>query len=95
MNQHFFIVAIISVFSLFDLISARTSDELRITLPDESKLIGRTLRSHSGKSIKAFLGIPYAKPPIGHLRFKVNFCFFFRFCFVCNINFPFTLMCVY
>lgn len=77
MNQHLFIVAIISVFCLFGLISARTSDELRITLPDKSKLIGRTLRSHSGKSIKAFLGIPYAKPPIGHLRFKV---IFFLFC---------------
>lgn len=72
MNKQFLIVAIISVLCVFDLITARTSDELRITLANGSKLVGRTLRSHSGKTIKAFLGIPYAKPPIGHLRFKVN-----------------------
>lgn len=53
-------------------VDARTSDELRITLPNESKLIGRALRSHDGRPIKAFMGIPYAKPPIGELRFKVN-----------------------
>lgn len=51
---------------------ARTSDELRITLPNGSKLVGRTLRSYGGRSIKSFLGVPYAKPPIGDLRFKVR-----------------------
>lgn len=75
MNKQFLTVAIISVFCQFNLISARTSDELRITLPDESKLVGRTLRSYSGRSIKAWLGIPYAKAPIGHLRFKVIFVY--------------------
>lgn len=58
---------------LFELIAGRTSDELRITLPNGSKLIGRALRSHGGRPIKAFLGIPYAKPPVGQLRFKVIF----------------------
>lgn len=52
-------------------IAARTSDQLRITLENGSKLIGRTLRSHDGRAIKAFMGIPYAKPPVGDLRFKV------------------------
>lgn len=57
---------------LVALILARTSDELRITLPNGSKLIGRTLRSYGGRSIKSFLGVPYAKPPTGDLRFKVR-----------------------
>lgn len=72
MNKRFAISLFIAVVGLFGLIVARTSDELRITLPSGSKLVGRALRSHGGRSIKAFLGIPYAKPPVGHLRFKVN-----------------------
>lgn len=68
---------------LVALIEARTSDELRVTLPNGSKLIGRTLRSYGGKPIKSYLGVPYAKPPLGDLRFKVRIIyvtnlFFFR-----------------
>ncbi|XP_031627736.1 venom carboxylesterase-6 [Contarinia nasturtii] len=63
-------VCFIVIFSIISSISARTSNELRITLPNGSKLVGRQLRSHEGRPIKAFLGIPYAKPPVGHLRFK-------------------------
>lgn len=59
---------------------ARTSDELRITLPNGSKLIGRTLRSYGGRPIKSFLGVPYAKPPLGSLRFKVR-DFYIKFFF--------------
>lgn len=50
-----------------------TSDDLRVSLSDGSKLIGKYTRSHSGRPIKTFTNIPYAKPPVGHLRFKVNF----------------------
>lgn len=49
-----------------------TSDELRITLSNGSKLVGRYLRAYSGRPIKAFTNIPYAKPPVGPLRFKVS-----------------------
>lgn len=67
-----FVLALL-VCNLFSVIIARTSDELRVTLPNGSKLVGRALRSHNGRPIKAFMGIPYAKPPLNHLRFKVNF----------------------
>lgn len=72
MFQRLAIPFFILVIGLFEFTIARTSDELRVTLPNGNKLIGRALRSHGGRSIKAFLGVPYAKPPVGHLRFKVN-----------------------
>ncbi|PSN43528.1 Venom carboxylesterase-6 [Blattella germanica] len=36
----------------------------------EGKVRGTTLSTHAGRTIHAFLGIPYAKPPTGSLRFK-------------------------
>lgn len=72
MFQRLAIPLFILVIGFFEFTIARTSDELRVTLPNGNKLIGRALRSHGGRSIKAFLGVPYAKPPVGHLRFQVN-----------------------
>ncbi|KAG5672659.1 hypothetical protein PVAND_002771 [Polypedilum vanderplanki] len=48
----------------------RTSENLKVQLPDGSRIIGRYLTSDSGKGIRAFLGVPYAEPPLGDLRFK-------------------------
>lgn len=60
------------IVGIIELALTFTSDELRITLSNGSKLVGRYLRSYSGRPIKAFMGIPYAKPPLGPLRFKVS-----------------------
>lgn len=79
MYNRYTIAFVIFIFSLFDSITSRTSDELKITLTNGNALVGRASRSHDGRAIKAFMGIPYAKPPIGELRFKVNeqsFCYF-------------------
>ena len=35
-----------------------------------NKITGRQCRSKQGKTIYSFKGIPYAQPPIGHLRFE-------------------------
>jgi len=37
---------------------------------NEGKIMGRHMLSYSGRTIRAFTGIPYAKPPVGDLRFK-------------------------
>lgn len=40
---------------------------------DQGFLKGKTGTDIKGRTYDAFLGIPYAKPPIGELRFKVFF----------------------
>lgn len=37
----------------------------------DGKLRGKFEKSFDGEQIYAFLGIPYGKPPVGELRFKV------------------------
>lgn len=64
--------ALILLFSVLGIVWTITSDDLRVKLSNGSKLVGRYMRSYSGRPIKAFIGVPYAKPPVGHLRFKVN-----------------------
>lgn len=41
---------------------------------NDGKLKGTIQKNFKGEDIFAFLGIPYAKPPVGELRFKVNIC---------------------
>ncbi|KAG4076411.1 hypothetical protein HA402_005854 [Bradysia odoriphaga] len=63
-------LSLVTICSTVNKISARTSNELRLSLPNGSKLVGRHLRSHDGKGIRAFMGIPYAEPPVADLRFR-------------------------
>lgn len=42
------------------------------------RLRGLFLKSTEGDDYYSFKGIPYAKPPIGDLRFQVSFQNFFR-----------------
>lgn len=54
---------------LVGLCQARTSKDLKIRV-DDGRLVGRYMTSVSGKTIRAFMGIPYAEPPVGELRFR-------------------------
>lgn len=63
-------ICLLSVFCTI-IINGRTSDILKVTLPHGGVLVGRYLVSHDGHGIRAFMGVPYAEPPINELRFKV------------------------
>lgn len=66
---------------LCTIINGRTSDILKVTLPHGGTLVGRYLVSHDGHGIRAFMGVPYAEPPINELRFKVSWI---KSCFAYN-----------
>jgi len=38
----------------------------------QGQLKGKVIKTYSNKDMFSFFGIPYAKPPVGELRFKVS-----------------------
>ncbi|KAF8357773.1 hypothetical protein PRIPAC_92768 [Pristionchus pacificus] len=44
--------------------------ESRVVRTHYGEVVGRRLYSKDGKSVDAFQGIPYARPPVGDLRFR-------------------------
>lgn len=50
---------------------ANMSPEPIVTIK-QGVLKGQTEKTKSGVEFNSFLGIPYAQPPIGELRFKVS-----------------------
>ena len=45
---------------------------MEIVKTTQGTLRGKEATTKTGFKYYSFKGIPYAKPPIGHLRFKVN-----------------------
>lgn len=43
--------------------------ELRKQIND-GEILGRYMRSETGRTVSGFIGIPYATPPVGDLRFR-------------------------
>lgn len=50
-----------------------------IVTVENGVLEGTTMQSRNGREFFAFQGIPYAKPPLGNLRFQVRQLFFSKF----------------
>lgn len=65
-----------SKFALILLSSAIVSlaaSEVEVSI-SQGRLRGSVLQSRNGSKFYAFRSIPYAKPPIGELRFEVSTC---------------------
>jgi len=60
------------VLAHYDIASGDESKETLVTIPSLGQVRGSLMNSVGGRQFLAFRGIPYAKPPIGNLRFKVN-----------------------
>lgn len=64
--KFYFIVIVVTLFKLCDTTS---SDPLEIQTAN-GKIRGITLKSSTNKYVNAWYGIPFAKPPVGNLRFQ-------------------------
>lgn len=45
------------------------TEDLTLRIND-GEILGRYMTSLSGRTISAFMGIPFARPPVGNLRFR-------------------------
>lgn len=66
-----FVKSLVYVCSAFQRNQSRTENEHLLVQVEQGKLRGKECRSVLQKKYCCFLGIPYAKPPIGELRFMV------------------------
>lgn len=55
---------------LFLVTRVKSNDELKICLKSLGCLEGTEMPGINGDNFEAFLGVPFAKPPIGSLRFR-------------------------
>ena len=63
------------------LVSAVQGEDVTVSL-SKGKLRGARLDYDFGQYYYAFKGIPYARPPVKELRFKVSIICQFRLCFL-------------
>lgn len=59
--------------TVLQLLAAESQEEDIIVTVQQGRLKGLRFESVRGQELLAFLGIPYARPPVAELRFKVGF----------------------
>ena len=65
------LVSLLGVLFLLSLSVAEINDDPVVNIPHLGSIRGTILKSaFKQRDILAFRGIPYAKPPVGELRFK-------------------------
>ena len=67
------ILALVNLTVLLTLAAAE-EDDFPVVKTKQGLIKGLKTVSVRNTDFNAFLGIPYAKPPVGELRFKVNVC---------------------
>nr|AID61351.1 esterase [Calliphora stygia] len=58
------------IFLAICVIAVKSNDDLKVCLNNLGCLLGSEMPGYSGANFEAFLGVPYAKPPTGDLRFR-------------------------
>lgn len=67
--MNFVLILFFSVFISIECFYYEEKEDLIVKIND-GEILGRYITSQSGRTISAFIGIPFADKPIGNLRFK-------------------------
>jgi hypothetical protein len=68
-----FLAALGLLIAVLQLLAAESQEEDVTVTVQQGRLKGLRFESVRGQELLAFLGIPYARPPVAELRFKVGF----------------------
>lgn len=64
------------IFTVFGFLFLFLDGDAVVINTKQGSLRGLVFQSRNGAEYHAFMGIPFAKPPIGELRLEVNFMIF-------------------
>jgi hypothetical protein len=71
-----FLAALGLLIAVLQLLAGEPREEDIVVSVQQGRLKGLRFESVRGQELLAFLGIPYARPPVAELRFKVGFGYF-------------------
>lgn len=68
-NRHFAVIYVLMIICVGAKVSAKASP---LVQAPSGRYLGVNVPGNSGSPYEAFMGIPFAQPPIGNLRFAVS-----------------------